>query len=147
MQYQIQEMLRAERIYEAAGIVEELEAYNPLIPDGNNWKATLMFEYENPEERKVQLQKLIGAERKVWIAVDGFDRIYPICNEDLERETEEKTASVHFLRFELSKEMIMSVKKGAGISIGIDHSHYQFTLAKIDAAIRDLLASDLDAVH
>ena len=101
MQYQIQEMLRAEKIFDAEGIQEEIDAYNPLIPDGTNWKATFMLEYDDEVIRRQRLAELIGIEKKVWVAVEGFDRVYPICNEDLERDTEDKTSSVHFMRFEL----------------------------------------------
>ena len=101
MHYQVQEMLRAEKVFEAEGIQEELDAYNPLIPDGSNWKATFMLEYDDEEIRRKRLGELIGIEKTVWVAVDGFDKVYPICNEDLERETEDKTSSVHFMRFEL----------------------------------------------
>ncbi|MCB1803374.1 MAG: DUF3501 family protein [Gammaproteobacteria bacterium] len=143
MHYQIQEMLRAERIYEAAGIQEELDAYNPLIPDGSNWKATFMMEYPDEAERKVQLQKLIGVERQVWAQVADFARITPIADEDLERETEEKTSSVHFMRFELTPEMAAAVKGGAPISIGIDHPAYTYAAEPVAQNIRDSLASDL----
>lgn len=143
MHYQVQEMLRAERIYEAAGIQEELDAYNPLIPDGSNWKATFMMEYPDEEERKVQLQKLIGVERHVWAQIADFARITPVADEDLERETEEKTSSVHFMRFELSAEMAEAVKKGAPISFGIDHPAYTHAAEPIAQNIRDSLAADL----
>ncbi|MCW8840287.1 MAG: DUF3501 family protein [Gammaproteobacteria bacterium] len=124
MQYQVQEMLRIERIFEPEGIQEELDVYNPLIPDGSNWKATFMMEYSDPAERKEALAKLIGVERALYMQVEGFDRVHPIANEDLERETEEKTSSVHFVRFELTPEMVAAVKQGAAIHAGIDHPHY-----------------------
>ncbi len=143
MHYQIQEMLRAERIYEASGIQEELDAYNPLIPDGSNWKATFMMEYPDENERRVQLAKLIGIERHVWAQVADFARITPIADEDLERETEEKTSSVHFLRFELTPEMAAAVRQGAAISIGIDHPAYTYSVEPIPRNIRDSLAADL----
>ena len=110
MQYQIQEMLRIERIFEAESIQEELDAYNPLIPDGSNWKATFMIEYGDPEVRKVELAKLIGIEQAVWVQIEGFDRVTPISNEDLERTTAEKTSSVHFMRIELSPAMASATK-------------------------------------
>lgn len=148
MQYQIQEMLRAEKIFDAEGIQEELDAYNPLIPDGCNWKATFMLEYDDENIRKQRLAELIGVETKVWLAVDGFDRVYPICNEDLvERETEEKTSSVHFMRFELKAEMIAALKAGAILSAGIDHEHYQYINNEVAANMRDSLANDLSEVN
>ena len=144
MQYQIQEMLRIERIFEVAGIQDELDAYNPLIPDGSNWKATFMMEYPDEVERKTQLQRLIGIERHVWAQVADFARVTPIADEDLEREDEEKTSSVHFLRFELSPEMADAVKKGAAVSMGIDHPAYTHSAEPISQNVRDSLASDID---
>ncbi len=144
MQYQVQEMLRAERIFERAGIEEELEAYNPLIPDGSNWKVTFMIEYPDVEERREKLAKLHGIEEKTWVQVAGFDKVFPIANEDLERTTEEKTSSVHFLRFELTPEMCAAAKSGAGIAIGIDHPEYAHTVDAVAAPVRDSLAADLD---
>jgi len=143
MQYQIQEMLRIERIFEAAGIQEELDAYNPLIPDGSNWKATFMLEYPEEEERRVQLEKLIGIERHVWAQVADFARVTPVADEDLEREDEHKTASVHFMRFELTPEMAAAVKNGATVSMGIDHPAYTYAAEPIPQNIRDSLAGDL----
>jgi hypothetical protein len=143
MQYQIQEMLRAERIFEAAGIQEELDAYNPLIPDGSNWKATLMVELPDIEERKVRLAELIGIEQRVWMQVADFDRVYAIADEDLDRETEEKTSSVHFLRFELTPEMVAAVKAGAAVSAGIDHARYSFTARSLPDNLGRSLAGDL----
>ena len=143
MHYQVQEMLRIERIFEVDGIQEELDAYNPLIPDGSNWKATFMIEFPEEEERKVQLERLIGIERQVWAQVADFARVTPIADEDLERETEEKTSSVHFMRFELTSEMAEAVKNGAAISIGIDHPAYTYAAEPIPQNIRDSLAADL----
>lgn len=143
MQYQIQEMLRIEKIFEVAGIGEELEAYNPLIPDGSNWKATFMVEFPNAEERKQWLSKLIGIEKKTWVRVAGFDRVYPVANEDLERETEEKTSSVHFLRFELTPDMMVAARDRSEMHMGIDHPHYTYEV-EVSAAVRDSLAADLD---
>jgi hypothetical protein len=143
MHYQIQEMLRAERIFEASGIQEELDAYNPLIPDGTNWKATFMIEFPDEAERKQRLGELIGIDRHIWAQVADFARVTPIADEDLERETEEKTSSVHFLRFELSPEMVAAVKQGAAISIGIDHPHYNHAVEPVPQNIRDSLAGDL----
>ena len=144
IQYQIQEMLRVERIFEAAGIEEELESYNPLIPDGSNWKATFMVEYEDVEERRQALARLIGIEHKIWVRVAGFDKVFPIANEDLERSTEEKTSSVHFLRFELSAEMVAALKGGAALAMGIDHENYQVEVAAVPQGVRDSLCADLD---
>ena len=142
MQYQVQEMLRIERIFEADGIQEELDVYNPLIPDGMNWKATFMVEYGDVEERRRALANLIGIERALWVQVEGFDRVSPITNEDLERETEDKTSAVHFVRFELTPEMAAAVKQGAAIRAGIAHPAYnEETL--LAAEIRDSLAGDL----
>ena len=143
MQYQIQEMLRAERIFEAAGIQEELDTYNPLIPNGNNWKATMMVEYSDIEERKQALARLIGVERKVWVQVGELEKVYAIADEDLERETQLKTSAVHFLRFELSPEMVSSVLAGATISMGVAHKNYQAEWI-VEAAVRDSLLGDLN---
>ena len=143
MQYQIQEMLRIERIFEPEGIQEELDVYNPLIPDGSNWKATFMMEYSNPAERKEALAKLIGVEKALYMQVDDLERVHPIANEDLDRETEEKTSSVHFVRFELTPEMIIAAKNGAVIRAGIDHPAYREEV-EISSPVRDSLLSDLD---
>jgi hypothetical protein len=143
MQYQIQEMLRIERIFEAQGIEDELKAYNPLIPDGTNWKATFMVEYEDPAERRLALAKLIGIEGRIWIKVDDLEHIWAIADEDLERETTEKTSSVHFLRFDLTPAMSAAVKAGASISVGIDHPAYNYQVDPVDGLIRDSLAQDL----
>jgi hypothetical protein len=140
IQYQIQEMLRVERIFEAAGIEEELEAYNPLIPDGSNWKATFMLEFPNPEERKEWLGKLLGIERQTWVQVQGFEQVLAIANEDLERETAEKTAAVHFMRFELSHAMIAALKAGASLSMGINHPNYTYSTQLTEASRLALLA-------
>ncbi|MDH3947597.1 MAG: DUF3501 family protein [Gammaproteobacteria bacterium] len=142
MQYQVQEMLRIEKIFEEEGINEELAAYNPLIPDGNNLKATFMVEYADVEERKVALAKLIGIEEKVWIQVEGCDKVYPIANEDLERTTEEKTSSVHFLRFEFSDAMIAAAKQGAPMAMGIEHENYHVEVNPLASNIRDALVAD-----
>ena len=144
MQYQVQEMLRIEKIFEQDGINDELEAYNPLIPDGDNWKATFMIEYDDVEERQTMLGKLLGIEKVTWMQVEGFDKVTPIANEDLDRETEDKTSSVHFLRFQLSEEMIDAAKNGSNISAGIDHEHYSHTASPIAPNIRDSLTDDLD---
>ena len=143
MQYQVQEMLRIEKIFEAEGIEEELSAYNPLIPDGTNWKATFMLEYADPEERKVALQKLVGIEDRVWVQVEGFDRVFAIADEDLDRATQDKTSSVHFLRFELADAMIAAAREGAKISMGIDHVNYRQTVDRVEQSVRDSLSQDL----
>ena len=142
MQYQVQEMLRLERIFEPEKIQEELDTYNPLIPDGSNWKATFMLEYPDEAERKIALAKLIGIDEAVWMQVGDLAKIRPIANEDLERDTAEKTAAVHFMRFELTPEMVAAAKAGAAMRAGIDHKNYQVTVQVSDAA-RALLASDL----
>lgn len=144
MQYQVQEMLRIERIFEAGGIQEELDVYNPLVPDGNNWKATFMIEYDDVEERKRALAKMIGIEKSIWIKVDDCEPVNPIANEDLDRETEDKTSSVHFLRFELTPEMVEKAKAGASIAMGIDHPAYQHSVESIAENIRQSLIADLD---
>ena len=144
MQYQVQEMLKAEKIFEAAGIEEELEAYNPLIPDGTNWKATMLIQYTEVAERQKQLARLIGIENRIWMQVDGFDKVYAIADEDLERDTEEKTSAVHFMRYELDDDMIAAVKTGAAISAGVEHENYQVTVSPIAANVRDSLATDLN---
>lgn len=146
MQYQIQEILRTEKIFEADGIKEELDAYNPLIPDGSNLKATMMIQYPDIEERKQALERLIGVENQVWLQVDGHDKVFPIADEDLERETEEKTSAVHFLRFEFSDEMISSLKSGAVLSAGVDHSEMTISVNPLAANIRDSLVCDFNQV-
>ena len=141
--YQVQEMLRAERIFEAEGIQEELDAYNPLIPDGSNWKATMMIEYPDVEERQVMLARLKGIEHKTWVRVAGFDKVYPVADEDLERENEEKTSAVHFLRFELTPAMVAAATQGAAIGMGVEHPEYTSIVEAVPDAIRASLAADL----
>ncbi|MDP2240023.1 MAG: DUF3501 family protein [Burkholderiales bacterium] len=143
IRYQIQEMLHAEKIFEEAGIEDELAAYNPLTPDGSNWKATMMIEYPDPDERGRMLARLIGIEDKVWMKVERHPRIYAIADEDMDRENADKTSAVHFLRFELDPEMALSVKTGARLSAGVDHPQYTITLEDVDPAIRAGLAQDL----
>ncbi|MEW7987632.1 MAG: DUF3501 family protein [Candidatus Thiodiazotropha sp.] len=143
MQYQIQEMLRIERIFEQQGIQDELDVYNPLIPDGMNWKATFMMEYHDVDERKKALASLIGIEEAIWVEVAGFDKVRPIANEDLERSTEEKTSAVHFLRFELTQPMIDALKGGATLSAGIDHPNYDYTVDDLESSVRESLIKDL----
>ena len=144
VQYQVQEMLRVERIFETAGIEEELGAYNPLIPDGSNWKATLLIEFPDAEERRRELARLKGIEDRCWAQVTGHERVYAIADEDMERENEQKTSSVHFLRFELEPGMAASAKGGAAISLGIDHEHYSHALDPLNELQRKALARDLD---
>ncbi|MES9828673.1 MAG: DUF3501 family protein [Candidatus Thiodiazotropha sp.] len=143
MQYQIQEMLRIERIFEQQGIQDELDVYNPLIPDGMNWKATFMMEYHDVDERKKALARLIGIEEAIWVQVAGFDKVRPIANEDLERSTEEKTSAVHFLRFELTQPMIDALKGGATLSAGIDHPNYDYSVDDLESSVRESLIKDL----
>ncbi|RPJ48280.1 MAG: DUF3501 family protein [Betaproteobacteria bacterium] len=145
IRYQVQEMLRAERIFEAAGIVDELEAYNPLIPDGSNWKATMMIEYPDESERRHKLAQLIGVEDRVWVQVEGCDRVFAIADEDLERENAEKTSSVHFLRFELTAEMVSALRGGATLAMGIDHPNYSATITRVGDVTRASLLADLAA--
>ena len=140
--YQVQEMLHAERIFEEQGIQEELDAYNPLVPDGRNLKATMMIEYPDPDERAKRLADLIGIEDKVWLQVAGHERVWAIADEDLDRENDEKTSAVHFLRFELDEAMAQALKKGAGLTIGVDHPRYSATL-EAPSAVRDSLVQDL----
>ena len=144
VQYQVQEMLRTERIFEAEGITEELAAYNPLIPDGSNWKVTFLIEYTDPEVRRVQLEKLRGVEDRCWVQVSGLDRVFAIADEDMERENEVKTSAVHFLRFELSTAMSEKLKGGAALSIGIDHPVYQHQISPAPDNVRASLIDDLD---
>lgn len=143
MQYQIQEMLRAERIFDKEGIEDELAAYNPMVPDGSNWKATFMVEYDDPEERRRELARLIGVEDRVWVKVAGMSPVFAIADEDLERENSEKTSSVHFLRFELTPDMVQAVKGGAAISVGVDHANFRQSVEPLPAAVRNSLAADL----
>jgi hypothetical protein len=144
IRYQIQEMLRIERTFEESGIQDELDAYNPLIPDGRNFKATMMIEYADEGERKQALSRLKGIEDRVWVQVEGCARVYAIADEDLERENEEKTSAVHFLRFELSDEMIKALKYGVALSVGVDHPNYQAEIAAVAAGVRASLVRDLD---
>ena len=143
VRYQIQEMLRVEKIFEEKGILDEMSVYNSLIPDGRNWKATMLIEYPDPVERAKRLTKLIGIEDNVWVKVQGHNPVYAIADEDLERETEEKTSSVHFLRFELTQNMIQGLHNGASLSMGIDHSVYQALIEQVDAMVCSSLINDL----
>ena len=140
--YQVQEMLHAERIFEEQGIQEELDAYNPLVPDGRNLKATMMIEYPDPDERGKRLADLIGIEDKVWLQVAGHERVWAIADEDLDRANEQKTSAVHFLRFELGEATAQALKEGAGLAIGVDHPRYSAKL-EVPSGVRDSLAKDL----
>ncbi len=142
IRYQVQEMLRIERIFEEEGIRGELEAYNPLIPDGSNWKATMLIEYPEPEERRRRLAELKGVEDRTWVQVGGCARVYAIADEDLERENEEKTSAVHFVRFELDHAMREALKQGAGLSVGVDHPNYRASVT-VAPEVRGSLAGDL----
>ena len=144
MQYQVQEMLRIERIFEAEGIEEELEAYNPLIPDGSNWKATFMVEFPEVEQRRAMLEQLVGIEDLVYVQVADFDRVFAIADEDLERADEKKTSAVHFLRFELPPAQVAALKQGASLIAGIDHENYRVEVSPVAANIRESLVRDLD---
>jgi hypothetical protein len=144
MQYQVQEMLRIERIFEADGIQEELDAYNPLIPDGSNWKATFMVEFPDIDERKAMLRQLVGIEDRVWLQVGDLERIRPIADEDLDRDDDDKTSAVHFLRFELGPEQADALKSGAPLAAGIDHENYQVEINPVPDNVRQALLADLD---
>ena len=143
IQYQVQEMLRIEKIFEPDGIQEELDADNPLIPDGQNLKCTAMLEYQDVEERKRQLAMLRGLENLVWVQVDGHDKVYAIANEDLERSNEEKTSAVHFMRFELDGTMIAALRDGASLTMGVNHDYYRHETT-VPEATRSALLQDLD---
>ena len=143
IRYQVQEMLRVERIFEEEGILDELGAYNPLVPDGSNWKATMMIEYPDENERRARLAELIGIEDRVWVQVAGHERVHAIADEDLERENSQKTSSVHFLRFELSAAMVGTLRGGAALAIGVDHPNYSAVVPKVADAMRASLIADL----
>ena len=136
-------MLKAEKIFDADGIEEELSAYNPLIPDGTNWKATMLIQYPEVEERQLRLTQLLGIEDVIWMQIDGFDKIYAITDEDLERSTAEKTSAVHFMRFEVSDDMVTAAKAGSEISAGVEHENYQAILNPINNELRNSLINDL----
>ena len=143
IRYQVQEMLRIERIFEEAGIRDELDTYNPLVPDGNNWKVTMLIEYPDVVERTRMLQRLIGIEDRVFVQVAGFSLVHAIADEDLDRSTDTKTAAVHFLRFELGAEMIAALKRGAALTLGVDHPEYRARVEAVTAPVRDALVNDL----
>ena len=142
VQYQVQEMLRTERIFEAPAIADELGAYNPLIPDGSNWKVTLLIEFVQPAERARALARLKGIEDRCWVQVAGHPRVFAIADEDLERENDEKTSAVHFLRFELDPGMIASLRAGGALAAGIDHEHYRHAVHEVPASTRLALMAD-----
>jgi hypothetical protein len=144
IRYQVLEMLRAERIFESEGIQGELDAYNPLIPDGSNWKVTLLLEFPDPGERRLALENLIGVEDRCWIRVSEMERVFAVADEDMERENEEKTSAVHFLRFELSASMVEAMKSGGSLSIGVDHDSYRHLISPLPTAVRNALGRDLD---
>ncbi len=144
LRYQIQEMLRIERTFEEQAIQDELDAYNPLMPNGRNFKATMMIEFAEAEERKRALSKLKGIEDRVWVQVEGCARVYAIADEDLERENEEKTSAVHFLRFELDDEMARALKYGVGLAMGVEHPNYQAEVGAVAANVRASLTQDLN---
>ena len=143
IRYQVLEMLRAERIFESVGIQGEIDAYNPLIPDGSNWKVTLLLEFPDPAERRTALEKMIGVEDKCWIRISEMERVFAVADEDMDRENEEKTSAVHFLRFELSASMVEAMHSAASLSIGVDHDYYRHVLSPLPAPLRDALACDL----
>ena len=143
VQYQVQEMLRTERIFEPDGIADELSAYNPLIPDGRNWKVTLLIEFPDVEQRQRELAKLKGVEQRCWVQIGRREQVLAIADEDLDRENDEKTSAVHFLRFELTPEMIAELRSGAALGIGIDHEHYRHAVPEVREATRKSLLADL----
>ncbi len=143
VRYQIQEMLRIERTFEEAGIRDELDAYRPLVPDGSNFKATMLIEYEVADERRVALAQLKGIERRVYVHVEGCAKVYAVADEDQVRENDAKTSSVHFLRFELTQDMAAALKRGVGLGIGIDHPAYATAIPAVAAEVRDALVADL----
>ena len=144
MRYQIQEMLRVEKIFEEEGIQDELHAYNPLVPDGSNFKATMMLEYPNEADRKIALGKLMGVEHKIFVEVEGQPRVYAIANEDLERSTDTKTSAVHFLRFELPAAAKKSLQAGAQLMVGCDHPEYPMHVEALPDAVLASLVQDLN---
>ncbi len=143
IRYQIQEMLHVERIFQEEEIIHELETYLSLVPDGSNWKATMMIEYPDPAERAAHLSKMVGIEDKVWVKVGSFPTVYAIADEDLDRENDDKTSSVHFLRFELTTEMIRALHQKENLSMGVDHPAYQAVIDKVNDNCRTSLTNDL----
>ena len=143
IRYQIQEMLRIEKVFESAAIQEELDAYNPLIPDGSNWKCTLLIAYDDPDERKRRLEALLGVEERIWLQIGSEERVFPIADEDLKRSRDNKTSSVHFLRYELSSAMVSAIRAGAPMSAGVDHPAYPVSGMEVADAVSHALAQDL----
>ena len=143
VRYQIQEMLRIEKTFEEAGIQDEIDVYDPLVPDGSNFKATMLIEYDDVDERKRALAKLKGVEDRAWVQVEGHARVHAIADEDLERENDEKTSSVHFLRFELTRDMVEALQRGASLSMGVDHPNYTASASPVSAQTRAALVADL----
>ena len=144
IRYQVLEMVRAERIFESEGIQGEVDAYNPLIPDGRNWKVTLLLEFTDAEERRVALERLIGVEDRCWIRVSEMERVFAIADEDMDRENEDKTSAVHFLRFELTPSMVEAMKSGASLCLGVDHDNYRHLVGPLADPVRLSLTRDLD---
>ncbi len=144
IRYQVLEMLRAERIFESDGIQGEIDAYNPLIPDGRNWKVTLLLEFTDPEERRAALESLIGVEDRCWVRVSEMERVFAIADEDMDRENADKTSAVHFLRFELAPSMVEAMKSGASLCLGVDHDNYRHVVGPLPDAVRISLTRDLD---
>lgn len=145
IRYQIQEMLRIERTFEEEGIVDELDVYSPLVPDGHNWKATMLIEFPDEAQRREWLGRLKGVEHRVWVRTEGFAPVYAIADEDLERENDVKTSSVHFLRFELGPERVRAMLRGTAMAVGIDHAAYAAAVDPVPEAIRNSLCGDLRA--
>ncbi len=143
LKYQIQEILRAEKVFDSEGIMDELDTYNAMMPTGTNFKATMMIEYVDVAERIAALEKLIGIDKKTWVQVAGFDKVFAISNEDLDRETEDKTSAVHFMRFELNEDMINAVKSGVDVSVGIDHENYTHWVNPVPDNYREAFVNDL----
>ena len=143
IKYQVQEILRIEKTFEEEGILEELEAYNPLIPDGSNFKCTMMIEYSDEIVRRKKLKLLKGIEDKVWVKVEGREKVWAIADEDLQRENDEKTSAVHFLRFELDEDMVKSLKYGVGLAVGVEHEKYTVSVDPLQVDVRNSLAGDL----
>ena len=144
IKYQVQEILRIEKTFEEEGILEELEAYNPLIPDGSNFKCTMMIEYSDEIVRRKKLKLLKGIEDKVWVKVEGREKVWAIADEDLQRENDEKTSAVHFLRFELDEDMVKSLKYGVGLAVGVEHEEYTVSVDPLQVDVRNSLAGDLN---
>ena len=143
IRYQIQEMLRIEKVFEAAGIEEELEAYNPLIPDGDNWKCSMLIQYPDVAERRQRLAELLDVENRVWVQIDGAEMLFALADEDLARANADKTSAVHFLRFQLGSAQVRAVQAGCSITFGVDHKHYQEDAVLVSEEVRRSLAADI----